>query len=291
MDNHRNSGKEKSNEHAAHFEVCTLEPFLPKLLQKKPEPVFYKSYTVIWILIGSGKIQIDLEYFDVEHDTIYYIKPGQAAALHIDEPATGFVMSFTREFVDLYEKNASEFKNTPLFNQFVGTPVVKVGAEMHLFLKNIAEKMLLEFESDHALRSEALKGLFKIFIVYLSRGFENDQLANTVSRGMELVNIFYLQVDKYFITKKMVRDYAEMLSVTPSYLNDIVKEVSGFTASHYIRQRIVLEAKRRAIYEGDSMKEIAYYLGFFDPAHFSKYFKNCSGINFTDFRKGVFNFS
>jgi AraC-like DNA-binding protein len=67
--------------------------------------------------------------------------------------------------------------------------------------------------------------------------------------------------------------------------------MSGFTASYHIQQRIVLEAKRRAIFNGDSMKQIAYCLGFCDPAHFSKYFKNSSGTNFTDFKKTAFNFS
>ena len=85
----------------------------------------------------------------------------------------------------------------------------------------------------------------------------------------------------------MVKEYADMLAVTPNYLNEMVKEVSGFTASHHIQQRIILEAKRKVIFEGDSLKEIAYGLGFWDPAHFSKFFKNSSGVNFTDFKKGV----
>jgi AraC-like DNA-binding protein len=71
---------------------------------------------------------------------------------------------------------------------------------------------------------------------------------------------------------------------------DIVKEISGFTVSYHIQQRIVLEAKRRAAFEEYSMKEIAYYLGFWDPADFSKYFKNSSGTNFTDFKKEISNF-
>jgi transcriptional regulator GlxA family with amidase domain len=33
------------------------------------------------------------------------------------------------------------------------------------------------------------------------------------------------------------------------------------------------------------MKQIAYALGFEDDAHFSKYFKNISGLNFSSYRK------
>jgi AraC-like DNA-binding protein len=84
---------------------------------------------------------------------------------------------------------------------------------------------------------------------------------------------------------KMVAEYAEELSVSPNHLNEIVKKVSGFPASHHIRQRVLLEAKRLAAYSGASMKEIAYSLGFEDIAHFSKFFKNLSGSNFTSYKK------
>ena len=85
----------------------------------------------------------------------------------------------------------------------------------------------------------------------------------------------------------MVSDYAGQLCVTPNYLNRTVKKVTGFTASHHIQQQIILEAKRKAIYSSVSMKEVAYYLGFDNLAHFSKFFKNNCGMNFTDFKKSA----
>jgi AraC family transcriptional activator of pobA len=48
-----------------------------------------------------------------------------------------------------------------------------------------------------------------------------------------------------------------------------------------------MEAKRQAIHANVSMKEIAYLLGFEDHSHFSKYFKNNSGMNFSSFKKGL----
>lgn len=85
----------------------------------------------------------------------------------------------------------------------------------------------------------------------------------------------------------MVTDYADELIVTPNYLNEVIKKITGFPASHHIQQRIVLEAKRQAAYSNLSMKEVAYQLGFDDMAHFSKFFKNASGQSFTDFKKAL----
>lgn len=98
---------------------------------------------------------------------------------------------------------------------------------------------------------------------------------------------FLSLLEKNYTQKRMVTDYAEELVVTPSYLNEVVKKISGFPASHHIQQRIVLEAKRQAAFSNVTMKEIAYNLGFDDTAHFSKFFKNASGMSFTDFKKSL----
>jgi AraC-like DNA-binding protein len=245
---------------------------------------------MIWIEKGYGEMSIDLDKISINNDTVYYVKPGQALTIAINEKAAGFVISFKREFIELYEKKSFELINTVLFNQFLTTPLIKINKDLNGFMRNIAGEMLQEYRNYFDLRFEILKGFLKIFIIYLCRQFENDYHNNFQSRKMELVNTFYAELERNFATKKMVREYADLLAVTPNYLNDTVKEISGFTASYHIQQRVVLEAKRRAAFEGNSMKEIAYHLGFWDPAHFSKYFKNSSGVNFTDFKKGISGF-
>jgi AraC-like DNA-binding protein len=92
-------------------------------------------------------------------------------------------------------------------------------------------------------------------------------------------------VDSKFRDLKLVTQYASRLRISPNYLNEAVKSILGYPASHYIRNRIILEAKRKAIYSNESMKEIAYSLGFDNTAHFSKYFKNSSGMCFSTFKK------
>jgi AraC family transcriptional activator of pobA len=76
-----------------------------------------------------------------------------------------------------------------------------------------------------------------------------------------------------------------VISVTPNYLTEVVKKVTGNSASYHIQQRMVQEAKRLAMYSDANMKDIAYTLGFDDLSHFSKFFKNAAGMNFTEFKK------
>ena len=52
----------------------------------------------------------------------------------------------------------------------------------------------------------------------------------------------------------------------PNYFNEVIKKITGRSAGHHIRERIILEAKRLALYSEINMKEIAYELGFIDLA-------------------------
>ena len=85
----------------------------------------------------------------------------------------------------------------------------------------------------------------------------------------------------------MVSDYAKQLYVSTNYLNRVVKKITRLPASHHIQQQIVAEAKSRAMNSDVSMKEIAYSLGFDNLPHFSKFFKNNSGMSLTDFKKEI----
>jgi len=85
-------------------------------------------------------------------------------------------------------------------------------------------------------------------------------------------------------TLKQVQAYASLLSVSPLYLNEIVKHITGFPASYWINQEIVLEAKRMLYYTTLDVKQIAYELGYEDHAYFSRFFKKNTTMTALEFR-------
>jgi AraC-like DNA-binding protein len=145
--------------------------------------------------------------------------------------------------------------------------------------------MMKECGNLYLFKAEILRRYFKIFLIYLTRQFPTVLKTTMQSRNIELAEKFKSHLEKNFRTQKKVADYARLLSVTPNYLNEIVKKITGYPASHHIRQRVVLEAKRQAAYSDICMKEVAWQLGFSDIAHFSKFFKNSTGVNFSEFKK------
>lgn len=240
---------------------------------------------LIWVREAKGIHLVDLKKYTIENNTVYCLSPGQLHLFHTTGPTEGYVISFAPDFINPGGDYFDLLYSASPFNGFSYSPPLRPNEQMQDEMNSIVQKMIREFDNYFLLRAEILQGLLRIFLVYLSRQYENIQLPFTLPKNISLMKRFQTLVEKNFQTMKMVTDYAEVLAVTPNYLNEIVKKVSGNPASYHIQQRIVLEAKRQAAYSNVSMKEIAYHLGFDDLAHFSKFFKNVSGINFTAFRR------
>src|SRR6202000_379640 len=109
---------------------------------------------------------------------------------------------------------------------------------------------------------QVIKRYLRILLIYLGRHVNEDMPLVSQTRDKELVEDFISLVDKHFKETKMVAEYANRLSITPNYLNEVVKKNTGYPAGHHIRQRVVLEAKRMGLYTRTNMKQIAYSLGF-----------------------------
>jgi AraC family transcriptional regulator, transcriptional activator of pobA len=62
--------------------------------------------------------------------------------------------------------------------------------------------------------------------------------------------------------------------------------VSGVTAGHLIRQRVLTEAKRALVFTGQPINEISYDLGFADPSHFARFFRKQTAMTPQEFREG-----
>lgn len=266
------------------FEIHTLEWIEKNRWPQNAAPHRHNHFEIIWVQQGSGIHLIDLEKYEIGDNNIYCITPGQVHLFKANEGSHGYLISFSTEFLCLAEDNFDLLFNTGLFYTFSQTPVIHLTKAMKDEMDEIAEKMMKEFDNYFLLRAEILRGFLKIFLIYLTRQFEKSSQHADQSRNTGLVKKFIALLDKNFTSKKMVADYANELCVTPNYLNEIVKKITGFPASEHIKNRIILEAKRQASYTHASMKEIAYNLGFNDTSHFSKFFKNACGINFTNFK-------
>jgi AraC family transcriptional regulator, transcriptional activator of pobA len=265
------------------FDISTLES-LSINKGSISDPVRRPHAQIICITRGAGYFTVDLEIFQLTDNTIYTIPPGRFHQFRATDIVTGYVISFNPDFLNLavdgsgrpfFKEVVAELNRANMFSLQSDNPA----------LQNLLADITREFETHLKLRLEILCGLFKIFLVYMKRLATTIRQEEASSRTMRLFNSFFSKLDKEFKTKKQVAAYANELSVSPTYLTAVVKKVSGYSASYHIQQRMVQEAKRLAVYSDANMKMVAYSLGFDDLSHFSKFFKNNAGVNFSEYKK------
>lgn len=100
-----------------------------------------------------------------------------------------------------------------------------------------------------------------------------------------LLRKFVQLVNNHYIDKRTVQEYADLLAVTPNYLSQSIKAVTGKNALSYISERLTIEAKSLIRHTDFEIAEIAYQLNFSDPANFGRFFRKQEGMSPLEFRK------
>jgi len=265
------------------FEVSTIE-WLDQTRQDSDQPTRSPHHQIIWITKGTGTFCIDMEKYKIADNSVYMIPPGRMRQFKGEANTSGYILSFNTDFLYL----ATDGPWRPFFEEVIAdfnkVSILSLTSDCEE-LQNLLLALIRERDKYLIHRIEILSGLMKVFLITLKRSSKTVRWQFTSSRKMKLFNNFSSKLEKYFLTKRLVAEYASELSVTPNYLTEVVKKVTGNSASYHIQQRMVQEAKRLAMYSDANMKDIAYTLGFDDLSHFSKFFKNAAGMNFTEFKK------
>jgi AraC-like DNA-binding protein len=91
-------------------------------------------------------------------------------------------------------------------------------------------------------------------------------------------------VEKHYKEKHGVADYADLLLMAAKTLTHRFKRLNLPQPNEVIKNRLILEAKRLLVHTSLSAKEIAYELGYEDPAYFSRLFQLKTGESPSVFR-------
>ncbi|MCF2446603.1 helix-turn-helix domain-containing protein [Dyadobacter sp. CY345] len=257
------------------FEILPLHAGYFSVRHVKQEQVV----ELIWLTKGHFQIMFELETIEVSEGMILFLAPSLAYHIRSAYDLEGLVVRFPAGIIptDL---------NSPYPNlSYCISRVFEIDGMTTATIMSVIQCMRQELKDSHGQKMEVLSGYIRIVLLYLLRQRSVVHRSSFKADMSSLAKRFFDLLERRYHVNKKVMDYANELSVTPNYLNQIIKQETGMSASANIRKRLLLQAKRMALVEGVSMKAIAYKLGFEDTAHFSKFFKMGCGCNFTDYRK------
>lgn len=140
-----------------------------------------------------------------------------------------------------------------------------------------------DMQVEDAIQGEMLRTTLKRLIIFITR-LAKQQTENYCSQGterMDIIRQFNLLLEMHFRARHEVQFYAQSMNKSPKTLANLFSLCNYPAPSELIRRRIILEAKRYLYFTDKSAKEVADALGFVSTAHFSKFFKAGTGMNFS----------
>jgi AraC family transcriptional activator of pobA len=130
-----------------------------------------------------------------------------------------------------------------------------------------------------------LDWLLQAVLMLLARLQAEDHCARRSGAGrFALYTRFCALVELHYVAHWPVPRYAQTLRVQDSKLNRACNALAGKPALEIIHDRLMLEARRRLVYISASVANIAYELGYQDPAYFCRVFKRHSGMSPSAYR-------
>lgn len=136
----------------------------------------------------------------------------------------------------------------------------------------------------HAAAVEALLMTLLVEILRLAHYEADGAVRQASGARAALVARFRALIEGRFRSGDGVEAYAEALSVTPKRLRAACLSAAAAPPLQMIQDRVTLEAKRALLYSNKTVAEVAYDLGFDDPAYFSRFFARAVGQSPRAFR-------
>jgi AraC-like DNA-binding protein len=250
-------------------------------------PHLHDFYSIFWIESGEAVHATEFVEYSLKADTILFVPPGLKHRMYIDKSVGGTYMLFNEDFIQYNRKNHVPLKEYRLFNNSDFRSLIMVSPGKREKLKNITGLIFDEIQNSDEYSPDIVLNLLHLFLLESRRIFDQqNQIEKEIPEATPDTTIikFKQLIEENFTREKNVSPYAEMLNMNPSCLNELTKRTTGITAGELIRNRVIDETKKLLYSSKMSGKEIAYELGFDDPAYFSRFFKKYTGATLKEFR-------
>jgi len=238
-------------------------------------PPHSKSFHQISFITDFGRSQLNINQTIVEDlkSVIYFISPQHIYSWKRDPNIKGYIVNFKMESLPLKPK---EFFDKFRYFDLQHINYLQIQKEDQARIREIFDSLYKEYYQPKSSFAKEISQHNLLVLMYkcLNLFQEQEVKFNGMPDKSQLNYRFQNLINNYYLSKRTVKEYAELLSITPNHLSERIKEETGRPALHFISERLLTEAKNLLTYTEMDIKEIAYTLDFASPSHFGKFFKS-----------------
>jgi AraC family transcriptional regulator, transcriptional activator of pobA len=242
-------------------------------------------YELMFVTDGYCSVTDNLNEFTHNKLQIRFSAPGKINSVkELSPDLKGFYCLFDKAFVDTYG-GVSNLLNTFRFFDLDALSLINLSQGQFDFFSIIFDKINQDFSQNFDASKSTICAYLIAILKECSSLYEETLLENkALTSADRIAQDFMRLMNKYYLSKRTLTEYADLLNITTKHLTKSVKNATGETPMNFIHKMLILEAKILLKDTTLSVAEIAYQLSFEDAAYFNRFFKQQTGITPSTFR-------
>ncbi len=268
-----------------------------KELQPKKEYMNTKFVTGFYtITLKQGhdcEMRYGRRYYDFSEGSLMFVSPGQVFASAKESRSKeieGWMLCFHPDLI----------RGTPLgdkmdeftFFSYDVNEALHLSEDEKRIITDIAETIKREYSLNIDVYSRDLIVSNIDVLLNYSKRFYGRQFITRTHANKDVISRFDNLLKAYFKAGNLeergvpnVKYFAKEMGYSTNYLSDLLKKETGKNTQEHIQFHLIEKAKNLLLGTSKPINEIAYTLGFEYPAHFSKFFKQKTGMSPATYRQ------
>lgn len=247
---------------------------------------FTNEFYCITLKKGSnGKFKYGQRDYDFDEGMMSFTKPGQVFAVTAtgDNPVTGYMLVFKPDLIHRYPLGKS-IGNYGFFS-YETSEALHLSDKEDATISSLLQQMQQELKNNiDSFSQDVIVSHIELLLQYANRFYNRQFLTRKAVNSDLLVQLDQLLANCFNTDEPAlsglptVQYLSAQLNVSPNYLSDMLRNLTGQNTQQLIHQHLIEKAKELLATSNLSISEIAYRLGFGYSQSFSKLFKKNTSL-------------
>lgn len=238
------------------------------------------------------KVKYGQTHYDFDEGVMSFTAPEQLLTQEGDltPPASGWLLVFHADFIRNYPLG-QKIKEYGFFHYAMNEALVLSEKEQST-IENIFNIIDTEYHLPiDNFSQDVIVSQLDLLLTLCNRYYNRQFITRKAPAGYLLTTVETL-LTNYFNSDKIEKEglpsvtyVAKQVNMSPKYLSDTLRNLTGQSAQQHIQNKLMEKAKQTLATTSLSVSEIAYQLGFEYPQSFSKLFKKKTNLSPLEFRQ------
>jgi AraC-like DNA-binding protein len=242
------------------------------------------------------KLRYGQQYYDFDKGTLSFFAPKQIQSFSTEdikrmslEEGDGYMLMFHPDFLHKHLLQTT-IKNYGFFSYAVNE-ALHISEQEEKNIIEIFQKIEKEYQHIDRHTQDIILSQIDLLLNYSTRFYERQFITrkavnnDLLAQMEELLNDYFGNEETINNGLPTVEYLAEQLNVSPRYLSDMLRSLTGQNAQQHIHDKLIEKAKEYLTLSNLSVSEIAYQLGFEHSQSFNKLFKKKTNLTPIEYKQ------